>query len=632
MQALAWATRYPGAHPPRAGDRRGAEPVRAEHRVQRGRAAGDPHRPGFSRRPLRGAGHEAAARPRRRADDRPHHLPVRRADGGEVRPRAARRAQVLVRAGVPDRVVPAPPGREVRRVLRREHLPAHHQGARLLRSGASRPAATSRRRSRRRRAGSSSSRSPPTGGSPRRARARSSRRWSTTTATSRTRRSSRRTGTTRSCSTTRSTWRSCARTSSASPRNAQPSPAPIRGAAREARATGPASVPAPYVPSAAAAAGRADFATIAAWIARGSHVLDLGCGDGSLLAYLARERGATGYGIEIDDAGVLASVAQRHQRAAERPRVGPRRLRRRVVRLRDPVADAAGDAAHRGDRRRDAARRARGDRHVPELRPLVASLADRCRAACRSRRRCPTSGTTRRTSTCARSPTSTRSWRERRLPVDEPRRARRRPAGGVPAQSHGRARDLPVPARMIPPRAGCGRAVAPPIRLESRDDRSRPRARFALHDPAAASNKLFWVGLLYFAEGYPLGVFYEIFPVYFRQQGVELRQIGVLSLLGLAWTLKFLWAPAIDYWRHHRRWMAAVDVAMGVRDAVLRDAGRLRPDGLGGDRRVHRAVGDERRRDRRLHDRVSRAGRARARQRHPDRPVSRRHARVRASC
>jgi methionine biosynthesis protein MetW len=63
-----------------------------------------------------------------------------------------------------------------------------------------------------------------------------------------------------------------------------------------------------YLPSAAAAAGRADFATIAAWIARGARVLDLGCGDGSLLAYLKRERGATGYGIEIDPAGVLASV------------------------------------------------------------------------------------------------------------------------------------------------------------------------------------------------------------------------------------------------------------------------------------------------------------------------------------
>jgi methionine biosynthesis protein MetW len=63
-----------------------------------------------------------------------------------------------------------------------------------------------------------------------------------------------------------------------------------------------------YTPSAAAAAGRADFATIAALVARGSRVLDLGCGDGSLLAYLKRERGVAGYGIEIDDAGVLASV------------------------------------------------------------------------------------------------------------------------------------------------------------------------------------------------------------------------------------------------------------------------------------------------------------------------------------
>ena len=63
-----------------------------------------------------------------------------------------------------------------------------------------------------------------------------------------------------------------------------------------------------YLPSAAAAAGRADFATIAALIAPNARVLDLGCGDGSLLTYLNRERGATGYGIEIDDAGVLASL------------------------------------------------------------------------------------------------------------------------------------------------------------------------------------------------------------------------------------------------------------------------------------------------------------------------------------
>ena len=56
------------------------------------------------------------------------------------------------------------------------------------------------------------------------------------------------------------------------------------------------------------------------------------------------------------------------------------------------------------------------------------------------------------------------------------------------------------------------------------------------HAPVLRS-RLFWVGILYFAEGFPLGVFYEIFPVYFRQQGVELKQIGVLSLLGLSWTV-----------------------------------------------------------------------------------------------
>ena len=47
---------------------------------------------------------------------------------------------------------------------------------------------------------------------------------------------------------------------------------------------------------------------IAARVPEGSHVLDLGCGDGALLEMLVRERGCTGYGIEIDDANVLACV------------------------------------------------------------------------------------------------------------------------------------------------------------------------------------------------------------------------------------------------------------------------------------------------------------------------------------
>ena len=48
---------------------------------------------------------------------------------------------------------------------------------------------------------------------------------------------------------------------------------------------------------------------------------------------------------------------------------------------------------------------------------------------------------------------------------------------------------------------------------------------------------MFWVGILYFAQGFPFGLFYDVFPVHFRQLGVDLREIGFLSLLGLAWTI-----------------------------------------------------------------------------------------------
>ena len=53
---------------------------------------------------------------------------------------------------------------------------------------------------------------------------------------------------------------------------------------------------------------RADYATIGGWVGDAARVLDLGCGDGALLAFLAAHRRATGYGIEIADTGVLACV------------------------------------------------------------------------------------------------------------------------------------------------------------------------------------------------------------------------------------------------------------------------------------------------------------------------------------
>ena len=51
---------------------------------------------------------------------------------------------------------------------------------------------------------------------------------------------------------------------------------------------------------------RADLAIIADWIRPYANVLDLGCGDGALLSYLSQVKHCHGYGVEIDDAEVLA--------------------------------------------------------------------------------------------------------------------------------------------------------------------------------------------------------------------------------------------------------------------------------------------------------------------------------------
>ncbi|MDW7534500.1 MAG: methionine biosynthesis protein MetW [Candidatus Nitrotoga sp.] len=53
---------------------------------------------------------------------------------------------------------------------------------------------------------------------------------------------------------------------------------------------------------------RPDFAAIAAWIPKGARVLDLGCGDGSLLRYLQGSNRVAGYGVEIVDANIVACI------------------------------------------------------------------------------------------------------------------------------------------------------------------------------------------------------------------------------------------------------------------------------------------------------------------------------------
>ncbi|MBI4537473.1 MAG: MFS transporter [candidate division NC10 bacterium] len=85
----------------------------------------------------------------------------------------------------------------------------------------------------------------------------------------------------------------------------------------------------------------------------------------------------------------------------------------------------------------------------------------------------------------------------------------------------------------------------------------------------SGARKLWWVAILYFAEGFPFGIVNDAVPVYLRFNGVRLADIGLLNLVGLAWTLKFLWAPAVDLWGDRRHWVLACQIALTVGLGVL---------------------------------------------------------------
>jgi PAT family beta-lactamase induction signal transducer AmpG len=74
--------------------------------------------------------------------------------------------------------------------------------------------------------------------------------------------------------------------------------------------------------------------------------------------------------------------------------------------------------------------------------------------------------------------------------------------------------------------------------------------------------KLLVVGVLYFAEGVPFGFVFTTLSYYLRVQGVALETIGVLSLLGLAWSLKVLWSPLADRFGSRAAWLVPAQAAI----------------------------------------------------------------------
>ena len=85
----------------------------------------------------------------------------------------------------------------------------------------------------------------------------------------------------------------------------------------------------------------------------------------------------------------------------------------------------------------------------------------------------------------------------------------------------------------------------------------------------STQRKLFWIAILYFAEGFPFGLVVDNLPVYFRAHGVSLQAIGMLSVLGLPWSLKVFWAPLVDRFGERRHWITAALVVMALATAAI---------------------------------------------------------------
>ena len=91
---------------------------------------------------------------------------------------------------------------------------------------------------------------------------------------------------------------------------------------------------------------------------------------------------------------------------------------------------------------------------------------------------------------------------------------------------------------------------------------------------------LFWIAVLYFAEGLPFGIAYDVWPVFFRVHGVSLREIGLMSLLSLPWTWKLLWAPLVDRYGSRQHWITACLFVLGATTLLIMPQDASRPSFL----------------------------------------------------
>jgi PAT family beta-lactamase induction signal transducer AmpG len=83
------------------------------------------------------------------------------------------------------------------------------------------------------------------------------------------------------------------------------------------------------------------------------------------------------------------------------------------------------------------------------------------------------------------------------------------------------------------------------------------------------ARKLAIVAGVYVIEGFPMGVFQKIMPVFLRREEVSLTAIGVLQIASLAWSAKVLWSPLVDRYGDRRQWISGSLLVMALCLALL---------------------------------------------------------------
>ncbi len=78
-----------------------------------------------------------------------------------------------------------------------------------------------------------------------------------------------------------------------------------------------------------------------------------------------------------------------------------------------------------------------------------------------------------------------------------------------------------------------------------------------------------WVSILGFASGLPLALTGQALQAWLSMEGLDVATIGFLSLVGLPYTFKFLWAPLMDRfdppgWGRRRGWLVLVQLLLAA--------------------------------------------------------------------